>query len=62
MIDKFVTILSDCVEQDLLSKTKPSAALGIICDESTDIANLKQLVVFIASLLKAASHWELNIT
>ena len=56
MIDEFVTIHSDCVEQDLLSKAKASAALGILCDESTDIANLKQLVVFIRFLVKGVSH------
>ena len=56
MIDEFVTILSDCVEQDLPSKAKASAALGILCDESTDIANLKKLVVFILFLVKGVSH------
>ena len=35
MINEFVTILSDCVEQDLLSKAKACAALGILFNEST---------------------------
>ena len=56
MRDEFVTVLSDCVEQDLLSKAKASAALGILCDESTDVANLKQLLVFICFLVKGVSH------
>ena len=40
MIDEFLTVLSDCVEQDLLSEVKASPAVVIVCDESTDIANL----------------------
>ena len=56
MIDEFLTVLSDCVEQDLLSKVKASPAVGILCDESTDIANLKQLVVFVHFLVKEKSH------
>ena len=56
MIDEFVTILSDCVEQYILSKAKACAAIGILCDESTYAANLKQIVVFICFLVKGVSH------
>ena len=41
MIDEFLTVLSDCVERDILSNVRASPALGILCDESTDVANLK---------------------
>ena len=46
MIDDFLTVLSDCVETTVLSDVHNSSTVGILCDESTDIANLKQLVVF----------------
>ena len=52
MIDEFLLILSDCVEKDVLSKVKASPAVGILCDESTDVSNLKQLVVFVRYLIK----------
>ena len=41
MIDEFLSILSDCVEKDFLSKVKASPAVGILCNESTDVPNLK---------------------
>ena len=53
MIDEFLT---DCVEQDLLLRVKASTAIGILCGESTDIANLKQLVVFVCFLGNGKSH------
>ena len=46
MIDDFLTVLSDCVETPMLSDVHNSPTVGILSDESTDIANLKQLVVF----------------
>ena len=52
MIDEFLSILSDCVEKDVLSKVKASPAVGILCDESTDVSNLKQMVVFVRYLIK----------
>ena len=42
--------------RDILSKVRASPALGILCDESTDVANLKQLVVFIRFLVKGTSQ------
>ena len=45
MIDDFLLVLSDCVETTVLSDVHYSSTVGILCDESTDIANLKQLVV-----------------
>ena len=42
----FLLVLSDCVETTVLSDVHYSSTVGILCDESTDIANLKQLVVF----------------
>jgi hypothetical protein len=49
-------VLSDCVENDILSKVRASPAVGILCDESTDVANLKQLVVFVRFLIKGKSQ------
>ena len=56
MIDEFVTVRCDCVERDLLSQVKTSPAIGILCDESTDITNAKQLVMFVQFLVKGKSH------
>ena len=56
MIDEFLTVLSDCVERDVLSKVRASPAVGILCDESTDVANLKQLVVFARFVIEGKSH------
>ena len=55
MIDEVLSILSDCVEKDVLSKVRVSPVLGILCDESTDVANLEQLVVFVRYLIKGMS-------
>ena len=52
MIDEFLVVLSDCVEKDIFSKVKASPAVSIFCDESTDVANLKQLVMFIRFLVE----------
>ena len=46
VIDKFLSVLSTCVEDSILSRVQASPVLSILCDESTDISNLKQLVVF----------------
>ena len=46
MIDDFLLVLSDCVKTTVLSYVHNSSTVGILCDKSTDIANLKQLVVF----------------
>ena len=52
MIDDFLTVLSDCVETAVLRDVNESPCIGILRDESTDIANLKQLVVFLKYLVK----------
>ena len=51
MIDDFLTVLSDCVETAVLRDVNESPCIDILCDES-DIANLKQLVVFVKYLVK----------
>ena len=56
MIDDFLTVLSDCVESKVLSEVHRSPCVGILCDESTDIANLKQLVIFVKYLIKGVPH------
>ena len=48
----FVTVLSDYVDRELLSKIGVSPSVGTFCDESTDSANIKQLVVFVRYVLK----------
>ena len=49
--DEFLTILSNCLEDEMLSKIRASPAIGILCDETTDVANLKQLVVLVQYLV-----------
>ena len=46
MIDDFFN-RSDCIETTVLSNVHKGSTVGILCDESTDITNLKQLVVFV---------------
>ncbi len=46
IIDEFLTLMSSCVEKDILDKMQCSPAVSILCDESTDLANVKQLVIF----------------
>lgn len=50
MIDEFLTVLSQCVENYTLR------AVSILCDESTDIANLKQLAIFVRFLVKGKPY------
>ena len=52
MVDDLLTVLSDCVETIVQSDVHKSSAVGILCDESTDISNLKQLVVFVKYLVE----------
>ena len=52
MIDDFLSVLSDCVEAAVLGDVHKSPCVGILCDESTDVANIKQLVVFVKYLVK----------
>ena len=53
MIDDFLEVLSGIVERDILAKVRASPAVGILCDESTDVSNLKQLVVYVRFLVEA---------
>ena len=48
--------MSDCVERELLSKVRASPSVGILCDESTDSANIKQLVVFARYVFKGKPY------
>ena len=52
MIDDFLTVLSDSVAATVLGDVHKSPCVGILCDESTDVANIKQLVVFVKYLVK----------
>ena len=51
IIDEFLVVLSDLVEQDILSKVAVSPAVGILCEKSTDVSNLKQLAVYVRFVL-----------
>ena len=46
VIDEFLSALSACVQDGILSKVQASPVISILCDKSTDVSNLKQLVVF----------------
>ena len=56
VIDELVVVLSDCVEQDLPSKVRASPFVGILCDESTDSANIKQFVVLVRYVFKGKPY------
>ena len=56
MIDEFLTVLSQCVENDILVKVRASPVTGILCNESTDVANLKQLAIFVRFLDEGKPH------
>lgn len=56
IIDEFLDILSTCVENDILCQIRDSPAVGLLCDESTDTSNLKQLVIFIRILVKGRAQ------
>ncbi len=47
MIDEFLTVLSSCVEDAILNEVHNSSTVSILCDESTDVGNLKQMVIFV---------------
>ena len=63
VIDEFLSALSACVQDGILSKVQASPVVSFLCDESTDISNLKQLVVFVGfwrleSLRRVISKWQ----
>ena len=43
VIDEFLSALSACVQDGMLSKVQASLVVSILCDKSTEISNLKQL-------------------
>ena len=45
-VSEFLFSLSDCIKQDILTKMHKSSTISIMADESTDIAILKQLVMY----------------
>ena len=46
MIDDFPEVLSTCAEAPILAGMHNSSAVSILCDESTNLGNIKQLIVF----------------
>ena len=59
MIDEWLTILSDTIEEDLLRKIQLSPAIGLMCDESTDISVTKELILYarIIACKKVSTHF-----
>ena len=45
MIEEWLTILSNVTEEDLLKQIQLSPAIGLMCDESTDISVTKELIL-----------------
>ena len=48
-------ILDDCVQENIRQQVQASPVFGLLCDKSTDTANLKQLIIFIRFLIKRSS-------
>ena len=46
MIDEWLQILSDIIEEDVLTAVRSSPAIGLMCDESTDISVTKELILY----------------
>lgn len=44
MINDFLKVLSTCVEVHILTDMHKNSALSILCDESTDIGNIEQVL------------------
>ena len=56
IIDEFIDVLSTCVQNDILCQISDSPVVGLLCDESTDTSNLKQLVIFVRVLVKGEAQ------
>ena len=54
--DEFIDVLSTCVQNDILCQISDSPVVGLLCDESTDTSNLKQLVIFVRVLVKGEAQ------
>ena len=59
MIDEWLAILSGTIEEDLLNKIRISPAIGLMCDESTDISVTKELILYarIIACGKVSTHF-----
>ena len=51
MIDEWLQVLSDIIEEDVLTAVHHSSATGLMCDESTDISVTKELILYAYILL-----------
>ena len=47
IMNEFVRALSMCIEDDLKGKIAASPYVSLLCDESTDVSTVKQLVIYI---------------
>ena len=45
-IEEWLMILSNVIEEDLLKQVQLSPAIGLMCDESTDISVTKELILY----------------
>ena len=46
MIDEWLQVLSNIVEEDILTAVRNSPGIGLMCDESTDISVTKELILY----------------
>ena len=46
LIDEWLAIMSNVIEEDLLKQIQLSPAIGLLCDESTDISVTKELILY----------------
>ena len=59
IIDEWLEVLSDIIEEDVLATVHKSPAIGLMCDESTDISVTKELILYarILSCGEAQAHF-----
>ena len=46
IIEEWLKVLSDIIEEDVLDQVHKSPAIGLMCDESTDISVTKELILY----------------
>lgn len=45
-IGEWLKVLSDVIEENVLDQVHKSPAIGLMCDESTDISVTKELILY----------------
>ena len=51
IIDERLKVLSDTIEENVLAIVRRSPAIGLMCDESTDISVTSELILYVCILL-----------